>query len=182
MELTESQFIPVSRQKVWDALNDPAVLKACIQGCESLDRVSDTEYALAITAAIGPVKARFKGKLLLADLDPPKSYTLTFDGQGGVAGFGKGSAKVALAEEGEGTRLEYSVKAQVGGRIAQVGSRLIDAAAKKMAGDFFAAFIRQVAPAAAEAMPEEKAGMPLWAWAVLLLGGLALLIYLMRSF
>ncbi len=180
MELMQSQLIPVSRQAVWEALNDPLVLKACIQGCESLERVSDTEYAVAITAAIGPVKARFKGKLLLADLDPPHSYTLSFDGQGGVAGFGKGSAKVSLHQEGAGTRLDYAVKAQVGGRIAQVGSRLIDAAAKKMADDFFAAFNRQLAPpavAAAVAAAEEKPGMSPLAWGAIVVAGLLLMVY-----
>lgn len=184
MELTQSQLIPLSRQKVWDALNDPQVLKACIAGCESLERVSDTEYNLLVVAAIGPVKARFKGKLQLADLDPPRSYTLSFDGQGGVAGFGKGSAAVSLFEEGERTRLDYSVKAQVGGRIAQVGSRLIDAAAKKMAEDFFAAFIRHLAPpSAAGGPPAEapRAGLAVaWWWAMAVAGFLLLAYWLTR--
>ncbi|KAB2842292.1 MAG: carbon monoxide dehydrogenase subunit G [Burkholderiales bacterium] len=180
MELSQSQIIPLPRQQVWDALNDPAILKACIAGCESLERISETEYALAITAAIGPVKAKFKGKLQLADLDPPRRYTLSFDGQGGVAGFGKGSAAVSLHEEAAGTRLDYSVKAQVGGRIAQVGSRLIDAAAKKMAEDFFAAFKRQLAPGEVPAAPPAK-GLPRLVWWIMLGAALALAAYfLMR--
>lgn len=184
MELTQSRTIPLPRQKVWEALNDPEVLKACIAGCETLDRISEVEYSLMIIAAIGPVKAKFRGKLLLADIDPPKSYTLSFDGQGGVAGFGKGSAAVSLHEEGTATRLDYRVKAQVGGRIAQVGSRLIDAAAKKMAEDFFSALIRKIAPA--EAMPgaaktPASKGFPaIWWWLILALG-LALLIYLLTG-
>lgn len=182
MELTQSQIIPLPRRQVWEALNDPEVLKACIMGCESLERISDTEYSLSITAAIGPVKAKFKGKLQLADLDPPKAYTLSFDGQGGVAGFGKGSAAVSLHEEGANTRLDYSVKAQVGGRIAQVGSRLIDAAAKKMAEDFFAAFNRRVAPAATATAPnavEPRQGLPMSVWWLILAGALAVLVYLL---
>lgn len=146
MEMTGEHLIPVPQQKVWDALNDPEVLKACIPGCETIDKVSDTEYKVALTAAVGPVKAKFNGKLLLADLNPPKSYAISFEGSGGAAGFGKGGATVVLAPDGEGTKLVYSAKATVGGKLAQVGSRLIDGVAAKMASDFFSRFNQHVAP------------------------------------
>jgi carbon monoxide dehydrogenase subunit G len=141
MEMSESRVLPVSQQIAWEALNDPEVLKACIPGCESIERTAENEYALALVAAVGPVKARFQGKLDLADLDPPRGYALSFNGQGGAAGFGKGTAKVTLtAESPMSTRLEYAVQAQIGGKIAQIGSRLIDGAARKLAGGFFTAF------------------------------------------
>ncbi|CAB3780421.1 CoxG family protein [Pararobbsia alpina] len=141
MEMSESQVLPVSQQTAWEALNDPDVLKLCIPGCESIERTAENEYALAMVAAVGPVKARFQGKLQLSDLDPPRAYTLSFNGQGGAAGFGKGDAKVMLTAEGAAsTRLAYEVHAQIGGKIAQIGSRLIDGAARKLAGGFFAAF------------------------------------------
>jgi carbon monoxide dehydrogenase subunit G len=163
MELTGEHLIPVPQQQVWDALNDPEVLKACIQGCETIERVSDTEFKVALTAAVGPVKAKFNGKLLLADLNPPTSYALTFEGSGGAAGFGKGGATVVLAPEGDGTKLVYSAKATVGGKLAQVGSRLIDGVAAKMASDFFVRFNEKMAPArapAAGAAPGEAATSP----------------------
>ncbi|MBL8524373.1 MAG: carbon monoxide dehydrogenase subunit G [Betaproteobacteria bacterium] len=140
MELTDSYTLPVDRQTVWNALNDPAVLKDCIAGCESFERTGDNAFACAVTASVGPVKARFTSKVTLSEIDAPNGYTLAFDGQGGVAGFGKGTARVDLVDEGGGTRLTYKANAQVGGKLAQVGSRLIDAAAKKMAGDFFSKF------------------------------------------
>ncbi len=150
MEMTGEQLIPVAQAEVWRALNDPEVLKACIAGCESIERVSDSEYKVAMTAAVGPVKAKFSGKLLLADLNPPNSYSLSFEGSGGAAGFGKGGAKVSLQTEGSATRLRYTATASVGGKLAQVGSRLIDGVARKMADDFFAAFNARLAgPAAA---------------------------------
>lgn len=154
MEIIGEQIIPVGQQRVWEALNDPAILKACIAGCESLDRVSDNEYKVAMTAAIGPVKAKFNGKLLLADLNPPNSYSLSFEGSGGAAGFGKGTAKVNLAAaDAASTKLSYNAVAQVGGKLAQVGARLIDGVAKKMADDFFTKFNAALAPAAAAAAP-----------------------------
>lgn len=141
MQLTSEQALPVSQQQAWEALNDITLLQAAIPGCESITPAGDNEYDLALTAAIGPVKARFKGKLRLADLKPPESYTLQFEGQGGGAGFGKGSAAVRLEPKGpHDTVLHYSADAQVGGKIAQVGSRLVDMAAQKMAGEFFASF------------------------------------------
>jgi hypothetical protein len=140
MEMTGEQVIPLPQARVWEALNDPEVLRASIPGCESIERVSDTEYRVALTAAVGPVKARFSGKLLLADVNPPTSYRLSFEGSGGAAGFGKGGAHVMLGPEGAGTRLTYTANAQVGGKLAQVGSRLIDGVAKKMADEFFQRF------------------------------------------
>src|SRR3979490_983800 len=125
MEMTGEQLIPVPQAEVWRALNDPEVLKACIAGCEAIERVSDTEYRVTMVAAVGPVKAKFNGKLVLSDLPPPNSYSLSFEGSGGAAGFGKGSAQVSLKTEGAGTRLTYSAKASVGGKLAQGGSRLI---------------------------------------------------------
>lgn len=140
MEMTGSQTLPVSRQLAWDALNDPDTLKIAITGCEELVRTSDTEFATTVVAAVGPVKAKFKAKLTLVDVVAPESYTIRFDGQGGVAGFGKGEASVKLTPEGDSTRLDYSAKASVGGKLAQIGSRLVDATAKKMADEFFTKF------------------------------------------
>lgn len=145
MEMSGEQLIPASQADTWKALNDPEMLKACVPGCETIDRVSESEYTIGMTARIGPVSAKFRGKLMISDLDPPNSYSIAFDGQGGAAGFGKGGAKVQLSPEGEGTRLVYQVKANVGGKLAQIGSRLIDAAAGKLANDFFSAFNAKMA-------------------------------------
>ena len=161
MELTGTQTLSVSQQIAWDALNDPEILKASITGCDELTRTSDTEFATAVTAAVGPVKAKFKAKLTLQDVVVPESYTIRFDGQGGVAGFGKGEAQVKLTAEGaEATRLDYSCKASVGGKLAQIGSRLVDAAAKKMADEFFTKFNAELArrnPSAAAATASQPA-------------------------
>jgi carbon monoxide dehydrogenase subunit G len=151
MEMTGEQSIPVDQRTVWAALNDPAVLKACIPGCESIEPAGENEYKVAMTAAVGPVRAKFNGKLLLSNIDPPNSYSLSFEGSGGAAGFGKGSADVRLTTDGAATKLSYSAKAQVGGKLAQVGSRLIDGVAKKMADDFFNRFKQTVSPPAASA-------------------------------
>lgn len=162
MELTGQQRIAAPIDKTWVALNDPGVLKECIAGCDSIDRVSEREYAVAMGVKIGPVNAKFRGKLLLDNLNPPNSYTINFEGQGGVAGFGKGSADVKLTPDGAATLLDYSARAQVGGKIAQIGSRLVDIAAKKMADDFFTAFNAKVAGAAAAettAVAEAAAGV-----------------------
>lgn len=140
MEMTGEQLIPLSQEATWRALNDTAVLKACIPGCDSIERVSDNEYQLAMTAKVGPVSAKFKGKMTLADVNAPHSYRLVFEGQGGVAGFAKGQAEVRLTPDNETTRLGYAVKAMVGGKLAQVGSRLIDGVARKTAEQFFTAF------------------------------------------
>ncbi len=141
MELTGSQTLPVSQQIAWDALNDPEILKASITGCDELTRTSESEFSAAVTAAIGPVKAKFKAKLTLSDVVAPNSYKIRFDGQGGAAGFGKGEAKVTLTAEGaNATRLDYAAQANVGGKLAQIGSRLVDAASKKLADEFFTKF------------------------------------------
>ena len=144
MEMTGEERIPASQADTWAALNDPEMLKACVPGCESIERTADNEYQVLMVARIGPVSAKFKGRLVLSDLKPPDSYAIAFEGQGGAAGFGKGSARVQLAADGDGTRLSYQVKANVGGKLAQIGSRLVDGAAKKIAQEFFAAFNEKV--------------------------------------
>jgi carbon monoxide dehydrogenase subunit G len=145
MEMKGEQRVPATQQQTWDGLNDPEVLKACIPGCESIEKLSDTDYQVFMTARVGPVSAKFKGKLTLSDLDPPHAYSIAFEGQGGVAGFGKGSARVQLAPDGDATTLSYAVTASVGGKLAQIGSRLVDAASKKLANDFFSAFNEKMA-------------------------------------
>ncbi len=144
MEMTGDERIPASQADTWAALNDPEMLKACVPGCESIELLADNEYQVLMVARIGPVSAKFKGKLVLSDLNPPHSYAIAFEGQGGGAGFAKGSAQVQLAPEGEVTKLSYQVKANVGGKLAQIGSRLVDAAARKISQDFFAAFNEKV--------------------------------------
>ena len=140
MEMTGEQLIPASQADTWAALNDPEVLKACIPGCESIERSGDNEYVVQMTARVGPVSAKFKGKMALSNIQAPTSYSIAFEGQGGVAGFAKGGAQVSLKAEGDSTRLSYTAKANVGGKLAQIGSRLVDAAAAKVAGEFFSAF------------------------------------------
>ena len=157
MELKGERVIQAPVDKTWAGLNDPDTLKACIAGCESLDRTGDDAFQALVALRVGPVSARFKGNLKLTDVKPPTSYTIHFDGQGGVAGFGKGSADVQLAPEAGATRLSYIARAQVGGKMAQVGSRLIDAAAAKITEDFFAAFESKIAPPAAEGAVVEAA-------------------------
>jgi carbon monoxide dehydrogenase subunit G len=144
MDMTGERRIPAPRQTVWEALNNPAVLKASIPGCESLEKTSDNEMRAAAAVKIGPIAARFTGKVHLLDLDPPNGYRIEGEGQGGVAGFAKGGATVKLAEDGAITVLTYDVKAQVGGKIAQLGARLIDASAKQMADAFFNRFVAEV--------------------------------------
>jgi uncharacterized protein len=169
MDMTGEQVIALPQQRVWEALNDPQVLKDCIPGCEAMDKVSDTEYRVVLSAAVGPVKAKFNGKLLLSDLNPPNSYALNFEGSGGAAGFGKGDCKVTLSPADGGTRLAYSAHATIGGKLAQVGSRLIDGVARKMADDFFAKFNQRIVPVTQPAVPTgaaTKGKIPLWAWVV----------------
>ena len=149
MDMQGSRQLKITQQQAWDALNDPEVLKACIAGCESLERVGDDGFAAVMAVKVGPVSARFKGNLKLSDVKPPNSYTIHFDGQGGVAGHGKGSADVSLLEPGQQTVLSYAARAQVGGKLAQVGSRLVDAAAGKIAEDFFKAFEARLQQSAA---------------------------------
>src|SRR5688500_16291915 len=144
MEMNGEQLIPASQQQTWDALNDPAMLKQCVPGCESIEPLGENQYEVLMVARVGPVSAKFKGKLALSDIQPPNSYSIAFEGQGGAAGFAKGGARVRLAPEGEATRLAYEAKANVGGKLAQIGSRLVDAAAKKVADDFFRNFNEKV--------------------------------------
>ena len=201
MDLTGQYRIAAPKQAVWQALNDPAVLKECIPGCESVEKLSDTEFQARATAAIGPVKAKFAGKVTLSDLDPPNGYTISGEGQGGAAGFAKGGAKVKLADDAGGTLLTYEVTATVGGKLAQVGSRLIGGVAHKMADEFFGRFAKAVeTPAAAmepAAVPVEPAatpvasplptaassaqgtGVPPWAWivGVIVLAGVLLYVF-----
>lgn len=166
MQLSSEQILPASQARAWAALNDTEILQQCIPGCESIAPAGENQYQLAMTAAIGPVKARFTGKMRLEDIQAPNSYTIHFEGQGGAAGHGKGSAQVVLvAIDDSQTRLTYSVQAQVGGKIAQVGSRLIDMAAQKLANDFFSAFgarlAAEAAPVSADA-PATDDGRPGW--------------------
>ncbi len=154
MDMTGERRIPAPRQKVWNSLNDPQVLKTCIPGCETLERTADNAYIATAAVKIGPIAARFNGKVNLLDLDEPNSYRIQGEGQGGVAGFAKGGATVRLADDGPYTLLSYAVQAQVGGKIAQLGARLIDATSKQMADQFFNRFTSEVAapePAAAAA-------------------------------
>lgn len=162
MDMTGEFRIPASRQRVWEGLNDPQILKQCIPGCQTIEKVSDTEFTAKVLAQVGPVRANFAGKVLLSDLDPPQSYTIAGEGTGGVAGFAKGSAKVKLAEDGGATVMNYAVQAHVGGKLAQIGSRLIDSVARKMAENFFTRFAAAVAPEAAalEAAGSEAAPTP----------------------
>jgi carbon monoxide dehydrogenase subunit G len=140
MDMTGTRHIAASRETVWAALNDPEVLKQCIPGCESLEMQTPTDMTARVKLAVGPVKATFNGKVKLSDLDPPNSYRIAGEGSGGVAGHAKGSATVHLADEGGGTLMTYDVKADVGGKLAQLGGRLIDSTAKKLADQFFEKF------------------------------------------
>jgi uncharacterized protein len=178
MEMTGERHIPASRRKVWEALNDATVLKSSIPGCESLERLSENELKATAAVRIGPIAARFTGKVMLSDLDPPNGYTISGEGQGGVAGFAKGGATVHLEDAGTNTLLRYDVKAQVGGKIAQLGARLIDATAKQMADAFFDRFAASLGPAPEGAVPApaaaagavlpkipvEPMGMPMVVW------------------
>jgi len=147
MEMSGEQLVPAPQRVVWDALNDPEMLKASVPGCESIERSGDNEYQVQMVARVGPVSAKFKGKLTLSDVKAPDSYSIAFEGQGGPAGFAKGGAHVRLTPEAEKTKLSYDVKASVGGKLAQIGSRLVDAAAKKVADDFFRNFNQKVGAA-----------------------------------
>jgi carbon monoxide dehydrogenase subunit G len=195
MELQGERLIPASIDATWAALNDPAVLKACIAGCESVERTADDTFAAVVAVKVGPVGARFKGKLQMTNVQAPKGYTINFDGQGGVAGFGKGSADVALEAQGVQTLLKYAARATVGGKMAQVGSRLIDAAAGKITDDFFKAFeahLREGAPPSrngsaaepAQAPPVPAAGRRIagqwWWWLAGVLVLLAIAFFLIR--
>ncbi len=193
MKLSGEHHIPASRQTVWEALNDPDTLQACLPGCETLEKVSDTEMTAKITTKIGPVKATFTGAVTLSDLDPPNSYTLNGEGQGGAAGFASGAASVTLSEADGGTLLKYEVEAKVGGKLAQIGSRLIDSVTKKLAGQFFGALVERLSSdetvdgasesadaTAAQAAPAPaaaaKRGIPTPAWVIGIIGVVAVLI------
>ena len=168
MEMTGEYRIPAPREAVWAALNDPVVLQSCIPGCESLERGAENEFKATVRAKVGPVSARFSGKVTLSDFDPPKSYRISGEGQGGAAGFAKGGAVVNLEEDGAGTILRYTADAQVGGKLAQIGSRLIDGTAKKLADEFFEAFAAKVGGVAGPAAggPAEAAAATAIAGAV----------------
>ena len=154
MTMTGEVTLPADRPRVWAMLNDPEVLKAAIPGCQSLEKTSDTSFAAVVKIKIGPVGASFKGKVQLADIDPPNGYTISGEGEGGIAGFANGGAKVQLSDApGGGTLLKYDVQANVGGKIAQLGSRLIDGVAKKLADQFFANLAAAAAPAVSPAVP-----------------------------
>ena len=141
MQMNDSQRIPASRERVWDALNDPAVLKQCIPGCQSLENTAPNEMTATVVFKVGPVKATFGGKVTLSDLDPPNSYRISGEGSGGIAGFAKGGATVRLeSESADVTILYYEVDAQIGGKLAQLGGRLIDSTSRKLAGEFFSSF------------------------------------------
>jgi carbon monoxide dehydrogenase subunit G len=193
MDMTGQYRIPASRERVWAALNDPETLKASLPGCESLEKVSDHEFAATVVAKVGPVKAKFNGNVTLSNLHPPESYTIAGEGKGGAAGFAKGGADVRLAEEGDVTVLSYTAKADVGGKLAQLGSRLIDGTAKKMADEFFENFVRQVAPPAlapevaaepvpapATAAPRESLVQNKFVWAAAAIVVLMILVLLFR--
>lgn len=144
MDLTGEYRIPATTERVWAALNDPETLKACIPGCTELTRESNAQFVATVVAKVGPISATFKGSVTLSDLDPPRAYTITGQGQGGAAGFAKGSARITLAPEGAETVLRYEAKADIGGKLASVGSRLVQGVAKKTADDFFGAFVARV--------------------------------------
>ncbi|HEX5319974.1 MAG TPA: carbon monoxide dehydrogenase subunit G [Stellaceae bacterium] len=146
MEMHGERRIPAPRQQVWERLNDPETLKECIPGCQEIAKLSDTEFTARVRAKVGPVSATFNGKVTLTDLDPPSGYRINGEGSGGVAGFAKGGATVSLSEEGGETVLRYGVEAQIGGKLAQIGSRLVDGVARKYADDFFAKFATLVTP------------------------------------
>jgi carbon monoxide dehydrogenase subunit G len=179
-----SRVLAADRPQAWDALNDPEVLKACIPGCDRIESTGPNAYAIGMSVKVGPVSAKFTGKILLEDVNPPESYTLKFEGQGGAAGFGKGTSQVRLEPRDSGCELFYTVNAQVGGKIAQVGQRLIDGVARSMAEDFFKRFEGELqkrhpapAPAPEAGAPEATAavaagprgaasGVPAWMWAL----------------
>ena len=147
MEMTGEQLIAAPREKVWEALNDPAVLQASIPGCETLTKTSETSFEAKVKAKVGPVTAAFTGAVTLSNIDPPNGYTIAGEGKGGVAGFAKGGAVVKLETVDGGTKLTYDVEAQIGGKLAQLGGRLINGVAKKMADEFFANFAKAVSAA-----------------------------------
>ncbi len=191
MDMQASRQLAVTQQQAWDALNDPGVLKLCIPGCDKVEATGPEQFTVGVALKIGPVSAKFTGKIRLGDMHPPNSYTLTFDGQGGAAGFSKGNAKVALTPNEGGCELAYTVHAQVGGKVAQLGQRLVDGAAKSMAEDFFKRFDDEMrrrypapaaqAPVAAEVEPVASgAKVPAWVWVAGVVVALAAVWWLSR--
>ncbi len=186
MDMEGSRVLHVTREQAWQALNDPEVLKACVPGCDRLEASGENQYAVGVSVKIGPVSAKFAGKIALSDIVPPSGYTLAFEGQGGAAGFGKGSAQVRLADHAEGCELGYTANATVGGKIAQMGQRLIDGVARSMAEDFFKRFDDELtrrhppaegSPAAAPRAPEPGgSSLP---YIVALLAGTVVLFWLL---
>ncbi len=182
MDMQGSRHLPVTQAQAWEALNDPAVLKACVPGCDKFEPLGEDAYAVGAGIKIGPVSAKFTGRVQLSEIVPPSSYKLSFEAQGGVAGFGKGESSVALAPAAGGSELSYTVKSTVGGKIAQLGQRLIDGAAKSMADDFFRRFEEELlrrhpeaaaakAAASAPAVASGPSGpWPEWAWPALAFG------------
>ncbi len=181
MDMQGSRQLAVTQQQAWDALNDPAVLKACIPGCDKVEASGENQYAIGMALKIGPVSAKFNGKITLSEIKPPASYRLAFEGQGGPAGFGKGSAAVTLTPDADGCELSYSVNATVGGKVAQLGQRLIDGAAKSLAEDFFKRFdeemqrqhpdsyVAKVVMGDVDAEPVgrvQNPGIPMWVYVV----------------
>ncbi len=183
MQMNGTRQLNATADQAWQALNDPDMLKACIPGCERFEAVTDTQYAMGVSIRIGPVSAKFSGTVTLDEVVPPTSYVIHFEAQGGVAGFGKGSSRVQLVPNDQGVELQYQVESQVGGKLAQVGQRLIDVAAKSLAEDFFKRFEAKLAerlqasgetttqsPDSAvsgqgESKPQEGLmGIPRWAW------------------
>ena len=189
MNLTGEYRIPAAREKVWEALNDPEILKQCIDGCQELIKDSDISFTAKVTAKVGPVKAKFAGKVTLSELDPPNGYKISGEGQGGVAGFAKGGATVKLTEDGGDTVLNYEATAEVGGKLASVGSRLVEGVAKKQADDFFGKFSEivgggaEAAPAAEQEAPAapaetESGGIPPMVWGLGLFIAVGVLLYI----
>jgi carbon monoxide dehydrogenase subunit G len=193
MDMQANRQLAVTQQQAWDALNDPAVLKACIPGCDKVEATGENQYAIGLAVKIGPVAAKFAGKINLSDIKPPSSYNIAFEGQGGVAGFGKGDAQVTLTPNDAGCDLAYVVHASVGGKVAQLGQRLIDGAAKSMAEDFFKRFDEEMqrrfpdayasklivaSEDAATATAPKGSKIPTWAWVVGVIVVLALIWWL----
>ena len=177
MQITGTQSIAAPRHQVWSALNDPTILKGCLPGCESVEKVSSELFRVVVVSAIGPLRAKFNGNLRLTQAQPPASCVMVFEGQGGAVGFGKGQATVELLDVGGATELRYSAQAQVGGKLAQIGSRLIDSVARKMSDDVFEAFRKLVVPTSSPsviaeadtvtpAVAERSSGFPVWVYAV----------------
>ena len=188
MKMSGTRLLDAPRGEVWEKLNDPDVLKRCIPGCESLEKLSDTDLTAVVAVKIGPVKARFNGDVRLEDLNPPESYRITGSGKGGAAGSASGGADVRLSVVDGGTELSYDVDASVKGKLAQLGSRLIDATAAKLANEFFDKFAQAVSPAPAESAEAGEAaptavapgGIPAWIWWVVAAVVLGAVVYAIR--